>query len=284
MVVTCYLTSAITRYIGIKWAMIVGTMGMMTFLRSLLQSRHSLLTDCAPRVEDPPEVIFSRSHSLTLHTIGYAPYAAGLYCNNVYGNEWFVLVGAALCGITAGIFWSSEAAIAIGYPEPYNQGRFLGFWLSFRLGGQILGGAINLGLNVNNSEAGAVNPKVYLVFIALQCLGPVAGLLLNKPEQVQRTDGLKVKLNIADSPWKEIKATTRVLISKRFLLIIPLIAQAVYTEAVMFTFSSRKYLLSSSCATRIDNVSLLHCPHTRTRLLPLRHRCHRGRKSARPVP
>jgi hypothetical protein len=28
----------------------------------------------------------------------------------------------------------AEAAIALSYPEPENKGKFLGFWLSFRVG------------------------------------------------------------------------------------------------------------------------------------------------------
>lgn len=195
MVVSCFFSSIIVRKIGIKWALVFGTMG-------------------------------------------YAPYAAGLYTNNRYGTEWFVLFGAALCGISAGVFWMAEAAIALSYPEAHNQGRFLGFWLSFRLGGQVLGGAINLGINVKNNRAGKVSYNVYLVFIALQALGPFAGLLLNKPSKVQRTDGVQVQLSINDSNWHEVKATTKLLLSRDFLLIIPLIAQAVYAEAVMFTFQS----------------------------------------------
>lgn len=195
MVVSCFFSSVLVRYIGIKWALVFGT-------------------------------------------IGYAPYAAGLYTNNRFGNEWLVLLGAALCGISAGVFWMAEAAIALSYPEPYNQGKFLGFWLSFRLGGQILGGAINLGLNADKSKAGKVSYVVYLIFIALQACGPVVSLLLNKPEQVERTDGLKVHLSIVESPWYEIQATTKSFFSKNFLLIVPLIGQAVYTEAVMFTFES----------------------------------------------
>jgi MFS family permease len=53
----------------------------------------------------------------------YTPYAAGLYCNNRYGNEWFLLLGAALCGIGASLLWASEAAIAVGYPEEEKRGR-----------------------------------------------------------------------------------------------------------------------------------------------------------------
>jgi MFS family permease len=195
MVVSCFFSPILVRWIGIKYALIFGTMG-------------------------------------------YAPFAAGLYTNNRFGTEWFVLFGAALCGISAGVFWMAEAAIALAYPEPHNQGRFLGFWLSFRVGGQVLGGAINLGLNSKQNEAGKVSYNVYLVFIALQALGPFAGLLLNKPSKVQRTDGIPVSLGISQGSTAEIKAVTRLFFSRNFLLVIPLIAQGVYTEAVMFTYSS----------------------------------------------
>lgn len=56
MVLSCFFAGPIVRLIGIKGALIFGT-------------------------------------------LGYAPYAAGLYTNNRFGVEWFVLLGAALCGI-----------------------------------------------------------------------------------------------------------------------------------------------------------------------------------------
>lgn len=195
MVVSCFFGSVVVRYIGIKWTLIVGT-------------------------------------------LGYAPYAAGLYTNNRFDSEWLTIFGAALCGLSAGIFWMAESAVALSYPEPYNQGRFLGFWLSFRVGGQILGGAINLGVNANRSTAGSVSYAVYIVFIALQACAPLAGLLLNTPSQVQRTDGLPVRLQIGNSPWFELKATSKLFISRNYLLIVPLICQAAYTEAVMFSYLS----------------------------------------------
>ncbi|CAG8977206.1 hypothetical protein HYALB_00006743 [Hymenoscyphus albidus] len=191
MVVSCYFSPTLVRMIGIKYALLFGT-------------------------------------------LGYAPYAAGLYTNNRFGTEWFVLFGAACCGISAGVFWMAEAAIALAYPEPENQGKFLGFWLSFR----VVGGAINLGLNAKANKAGKVSYNVYLAFIALQAVAPLAALLLNKPEKVQRTDGVKVRLAITEGSIYELKATTRLLFSRNFLLIIPLIAQGVYTEAVIFTFQS----------------------------------------------
>lgn len=193
MVVSCFFSSVVVRLIGIKWTLIVGTMG-------------------------------------------YAPYAAGLYTNNRFGDEWLVILGAALCGLSAGIFWMAEAAIALAYPEPYNQGRFLGFWLSFRVGGQILGGAISLGINARRATSGSVSYAVYLIFIALQALGPFAGLLLNKPSRVQRKDGIKVNLHVTNGILYELKTTAKLFLSRKFLCIIPFICQAVYTEAVMFSY------------------------------------------------
>jgi MFS family permease len=193
MVISCFFGSVVVRFIGIKWTLIVGTMG-------------------------------------------YAPYAAGLYTNNRFGDEWLVILGAALCGISAGIFWMAEAAIALSYPEPYNQGRFLGFWLSFRVGGQILGGIINLGINANRSTSGSISYTVYLIFIALQALGPFAGLLLSTPAKVQRKDGIQVQLQVTNSVGFELKSMVKLFISQKFSFIIPLICQAVYTEAVMFSY------------------------------------------------
>src|SRR5205823_3644939 len=137
------------------------------------------------------------------------PYAAGLYTNNRFGTTWLTLFGAALCGISAGVFWMAEAAIAIAYPEPWNKGKALGYWLTYRLAGQILGGAINLGINADRDQAGKVSYTVYLVFIALQAVGPLVALLLNRPGKVMRRDGKKVVLEILRNPWYEVKETTR---------------------------------------------------------------------------
>jgi predicted MFS family arabinose efflux permease len=155
------------------------------------------------------------------------------------------LFGAALCGISAGVFWMAEAAIAIAYPEPWNRGKALGYWLTYRLSGQILGGAINLGLNAHRDKAGKVSYTVFLVFIALQAAGPFVALLLNKPSKVQRKDGKKVQLTILENPWVDIRKTTRLFFSREFLLVVLFIGQAVFAEAVFFTYLASKSLFTS---------------------------------------
>lgn len=52
--------------------------------------------------------------TLVIGAAFYTPYAAGLYCNNRCGNEWFMLLGAVSCGIGASLLWASEAAVAVG--------------------------------------------------------------------------------------------------------------------------------------------------------------------------
>ncbi|KIK71470.1 hypothetical protein GYMLUDRAFT_235795 [Collybiopsis luxurians FD-317 M1] len=220
MVVSCYFSSVIVHYIGIRGTLIFGT-------------------------------------------IGFAPFAAGLYANNRFGNDWLVLLGAALCGISAGVFWAAEAAIAIAYPEPWNQGKALGYWLTYRLSGQILGGAINLGLNAKASEAGKVSFTVYLIFIAIQASGPFVAFLLNTPDKVEREDGKKVSMVIADHPWAEMKATARAFLRPKFLLIVLWIGQGVFAEAVFFTYLALYFsvrtralgsFLSGICAVTTGNL------------------------------
>lgn len=132
----------------------------------------------------------------------------------------------------------AEAAIAIAYPEPWNKGKALGYWLTYRLSGQIIGGAVNLGLNSDRNTAGQVSYTVYVLFIAIQAAGPLIALLLNKPERVQRKDGKTVKLEILQNPWVEMKRTAKLFITKKFLLMVPFIGQAVFAEAVFFTYLS----------------------------------------------
>jgi hypothetical protein len=186
------------------------------------------------------DISLTRQH---YYRLGYAPYAAGLYTNNRFGTEWLVLVGAALCGISAGVFWMSEAAIAIAYPEPWNRGKALGYWLTYRCAGPIIGGAINLGLNASRSEAGSVSYTVFLVFIAMQASGPIIALFLSPPEKVQREDGKKVQLSVAENPWYEIKATVKNFLRPKFLLLLVWIGQAVFSEAVYYTYIAREFVL-----------------------------------------
>jgi hypothetical protein len=61
---------------------------------------------------------------LIIGTLGCAPYSASLYVNNRYGIEWLVLFGGVTCGIAPSALWAFEGAIALGYTEVKDRGKF----------------------------------------------------------------------------------------------------------------------------------------------------------------
>ncbi|OKL59469.1 hypothetical protein UA08_05105 [Talaromyces atroroseus] len=160
--------------------------------------------------------------TLSLGSVGYPLYAAGLYVNNRSGTTWFVYFGAAACGLSAGLFWSVEGAIATGYPEAYKRGRYLATWFSFRNMGNVIGGAVSLALNHNANQKGEVGYQLYLAFIAIQCLGFLIGLLLSNPEKVQRDDGTKINAPRGTDWRTERKAMWHLARSRSILLLAPL--------------------------------------------------------------
>ncbi|GAB7335913.1 hypothetical protein MBLNU13_g08164t1 [Cladosporium sp. NU13] len=151
----------------------------------------------------------------------YTPYAAGLYCNNRYGNEWFLLLGAALCGIGASLLWASEAAIAVGYPEAEKRGRYVGIWMGIRQMGPLVGGAISLALNIKTSEKGKVTYTTYLGLVAISSLGAPLALLLSQPQKVVRSDGTQIPYMKKTTVGIEARAIWKQLRNKYMLLLIP---------------------------------------------------------------
>ena len=170
--------------------------------------------------------------TLFLGAVGYPIYSAGLYLNNRYGVEWLVLVGAVTCGFSAGLFWASEGAVALGYPEPGKRGQYLNIWLWFRTGGPLVGGAIVLALNndANAKKKGKVGYATYLVFTALQALAAPIALLLSPPEKVQRADGTKVIIKAEKSFKAELHALWEVSTRREILLLLPIFWAAYFNQ------------------------------------------------------
>ncbi|KAF5656449.1 DUF895 domain-containing protein [Fusarium heterosporum] len=161
---------------------------------------------------------------LLIGTLGYAPYSASLYTNNRYGTEWFVLLGGATCGIAASALWASEGAIALGYGDVKDRGKFTGIWLGLRELGQLIGSSIQLSLNVGSGKKGRVGYSTYLVLIALQCLGLPLAFLISSPEKVIRPDGSKLPRPKANTSIKEQFRRWGALIRrKQFFLLIPIL-------------------------------------------------------------
>ena len=161
---------------------------------------------------------------LIFGTLGYAPYSASLYANNRYGTEWFVLFGGATCGLAASALWAAEGAIALGYSDVKDRGKFTGIWLGLRELGQLIGASIQLSLNVKSGQRGKVGYSTYLVLIALQCLGLPLALLISPPEKVIHRDGRKVSDPTENKAvLKEFHKWWALLKTKQFYLLIPIL-------------------------------------------------------------
>lgn len=170
--------------------------------------------------------------ALILGATGYPLYSAGLYTNDRFGNIWFVLVGSAACGISAGLYWATEGAIAIGYPEPEKRARYINIWVLWSTMGPIVGNSIVLALNIKSDGAGSVGYTTYIVFIVLQCLAVPVALLLTPPDKVQRGDGSAVILRVESSWSDEFRALWRSCKKRSVILLLPVFWAIYFNEYV----------------------------------------------------
>ena len=184
-------------------------------------------------------------YTLALGSIGYPLYAAGLYLNNRSGATWLVYFGSVTCGISAGLFWSVEGAVATGYPESHKRGRYIATWFTFRNFGNIIGGAVSLGINHTVNHRGQVGYQTYLAFIAIQCLGLFFGLLLSNPEKVQRDDGTRIEAPRGIHWREELRAMWRLLRSKSILLLVPLFWYFGWLQAYPGTYLATYFTVRS---------------------------------------
>lgn len=77
----------------------------------------------------------------------------------------------------------------------------LGLWVFMRNAAPVIGGAIIFGLNSETDSSGAVSLQTYLVIIGIMCCGPFISLLLSRPEQVQRKDGVRIVMR--STGWRQ---------------------------------------------------------------------------------
>lgn len=63
----------------------------------------------------------------------------------------FVIAAGAYLGISAGLLWTAQGSLMLAYPTEDQKGKFIGiFWSIFNLGG-VVGAAVSLGNNYDNT-------------------------------------------------------------------------------------------------------------------------------------
>ncbi|KAF4309865.1 MFS general substrate transporter [Botryosphaeria dothidea] len=154
--------------------------------------------------------------------IGYVPYSAALYCNSVWGTQWFLIFGSVTCGLSASALWPAEAAIGVGYPEVQRRGLCISIWMALGKLGSIIGTAIQLAINKDGDQTGAIAPKTYLVLVALQCLGLPLAFLISPPHKLIREDGKTPTFSAQSKDFKtQTLAFLRLFKRKEVILLIP---------------------------------------------------------------
>lgn len=172
---------------------------------------------------------WSIKYVITIGTIGYVFWSAGLYKNSLDGSQALVLAGAVLCGVSAAAFWTGEATVAILYPEQNERGKFIGIWQSLNKLGGVIAGSISLALNIDGSTSGKVSLSTYKALIAIQCLGFPLSFLLSPPEKIIRKDNVQLKSNVGNNTLKqELQIFLRVLKKKEIIGLSPLFLSVVW--------------------------------------------------------
>lgn len=177
--------------------------------------------------------------------VGFPIYASSVYCNVKYGNTWYIMLACVIDGSCSGIFWLTEGAIVLAYPEKHRRGKYLAYWLASRIVGQMIGGAVTLGVNAGNKKEGHISVQTYLVFISIQALGPFIAAMLSSPDKVQRSDQSKVVVNLPSSLKTELKAMWKLFGRKEILLLLPMIFQSVFSEAFFSTYNATYFTVRS---------------------------------------
>lgn len=183
--------------------------------------------------------------AFVLGMVGFPIYASSVYCNIKYNNTWYIMLACVIDGISSGIFWLTEGAIVLAYPEKHRRGKYLAYWLASRIVGQMIGGSVTLGVNAGNREKGHISVQTYLVFIAIQALGPFVAAVLSPPHKVQRSDLTKVKVNLPTGLKTELRAMWHLLCRPQILLLLPMIFQSVFSEAFFSTYNATYFTVRS---------------------------------------
>ncbi|KAI9035850.1 uncharacterized protein KD926_002832 [Aspergillus affinis] len=155
--------------------------------------------------------------------IGYIAYTAGLFYFDTSGKSWLAYMGGALEGVCAGLLWASAGAIAYSYAEERRKAFYVTIQWVCCVGGSTIAAIIALGIDLHSRDESAGAPtSVYGVLISLQASSiAVSLLLLVRPSEVQRSDGLRIANLFNSSAMDELCGTWELVKEWRFILLLP---------------------------------------------------------------
>ncbi len=82
--------------------------------------------------------------TLGLGGFGYFLYIASILSYNHNQNAGFLIFAGAILGVCAGMLWTAQGAVMMGYPPEQSKGKYISwFWMIFNLGA-VLGSLVSL--------------------------------------------------------------------------------------------------------------------------------------------
>ncbi|KAI0369867.1 MFS general substrate transporter [Pilatotrama ljubarskyi] len=128
--------------------------------------------------------------TLLIGSTGYALYIGSYLAYNIHPDAGGFVIGAgAVLGICAGLLWTAQGSLMLAYPTEHQKGKFIGiFWSIFNLGG-VVGAAVSLGNNFDNT---VLSNGTYIGFLVLTGIGVLIPLLMADPRKMIRSDGTRV--------------------------------------------------------------------------------------------
>lgn len=145
--------------------------------------------------------------------LGYAAYAASLWCYNYTGNVPFVIFGGCWCGLSAAFLWTAEGAGITSFASEEKKGLYVSIVWSIYQVGVVIGAAIPVAQNwktgvENNSR---VNSGTYIGLMVLMLCGACLGLVLYPWHKIVREDGSRVTLERQKTFMEELRSSSQVL-------------------------------------------------------------------------
>jgi len=130
--------------------------------------------------------------TLFLGATGYPLYIGAYLALNIHpGAGAFLIAAGAILGICAGLLWSAQGSLMLGYATEGQKGKYIAvFWAIFNTGA-VVGAAVSLGQNFH-STGNSVENGTYIGFLVLTIIGMIIPMLMVDPAKVIRTDGTKV--------------------------------------------------------------------------------------------
>ena len=180
---------------------------------------------------------------MSLGTTGYSLYLGSLWCFQLNGTRWFLILAGGILGFSAALFWSAQGAIMMSYPMEKDKGRaFTLFWSIFQTG-TLVGAGIALGIEFDTVLPG-VSDGVYVTFMIIMLTAIATSWAVLPPQSVVRADGTIVKLSQSLTPLQEAKEFARMFKDWRMLALFPMFFSSNYFYAYQgaitaFLFDSR---------------------------------------------